>query len=89
MSGRTPRIGRVPVRAEHVPKISAAPSPSSAFGQDRPKLVVIENIEIGTRLDPYLDLQARHPVPHYRVAGKILVRKPLHAEGPEVEDGDR
>jgi hypothetical protein len=61
---------------------------------DRPRLVVVDNLELSTRLDPYLSLRALatysgcsirwlrdrlvdgvHPLPCYRVEGKILVRR--------------
>ena len=61
---------------------------------DRPRLVVIDNLELSTRLDPYLSLRAlatysgcsirwfrdrlvdaSHPLPCYRVEGKMLVRR--------------
>lgn len=64
------------------------------LGQDRPRLVVIEGLELTTPLDPYLDLAAlsaysglsrrklrellkdpRHPLPHYRIGGKLFVRR--------------
>jgi hypothetical protein len=64
------------------------------IGDERPKLVVIEGIEVTTALDPYLPLRALaaysgmsarslrdrltdpyHPLPHYRVGGKLLVRR--------------
>ena len=34
------------------------PPPPSTLGQDRPRLVVIEGIEISATLDPYLSLRA-------------------------------
>jgi hypothetical protein len=61
---------------------------------DRPRLVVVDNLELSTRLDPYLSLRAlgtysgcsirwlrdrlvdaSHPLPCYRVEGKVLVRR--------------
>jgi hypothetical protein len=63
-------------------------------GGERPRLAVLDQIELSTPLDPYLALRAlaiycgcsvkwlrqrladpTHPLPCYRVAGKILVRR--------------
>lgn len=40
-------------RAEPVPSLTAIP-----LGKDRPRLVVIEGLEVTTHLDPYLSLRA-------------------------------
>lgn len=64
------------------------------LGQDRAKLVVVEEVTFSTPLDPYLTLRALasnsglsvrklrdclddplHPLPHYRVGGRVLVRR--------------
>src|SRR5713226_3609498 len=70
-------------------------SPSvEQLGAGRPRLVVLEGVEVTTPLDPYLDTQALaeyagcsarwlrgkradplHPLPHYRIGGKVLHRR--------------
>jgi excisionase family DNA binding protein len=64
------------------------------LGQDRPRLVVIDELTLTTPLDPFLSLKAlagysglsvrtlrthlgdlHHPLPCYRVGGKILIRR--------------
>ena len=64
------------------------------IGQDRPRLLVAEGIELTTPADPYLNMKAlsqysgcsvrwlrdrltdpHHPLPCYRVDGKLLVRQ--------------
>lgn len=64
------------------------------MGEGRPRLVVVEGLQLTTPLDPYLDLKALsvysglsrrrlhellkdpvRPLPHYRIGGKVLVRR--------------
>ncbi len=68
--------------------------PPPPDGLSRPRLVVVEGLQLSTPLDPFLSLRAlasysclsvrklreyldhpTHPLPHYRVGGKIVVRR--------------